>query len=146
MKKILLVASIVFLLAVPRVLAEERGHDLDEDHDQDDERCVNFHAGNDVEELHESAEAKIHEHEDEVCPSGSPTATPTGTPTATPTATPTGTGTPTGTPTSTPTGTPTTSPTVSPLGITLQGQSLGSQLEALIQELLNLLRHFREQD
>ncbi len=144
MKKLLLIASIAFLLVVPRVLAEERGNEIEDEHD-DDRGCVNFHAGNEIEELHESAEAELHEHEDDVCPTGSPTGTPTGTPTATPTGTPIETATPTATPTGTPTETPTGSPAGSPLGITLQGSNLGG-LEALIQQLINLLKHFGERD
>lgn len=160
MKKLLLGLAIAALVGAPTVLATTISR-VNADNENETElevndptsspsarHCVNFHAGNEVEELHESAMAKIHENSDNICPTGSPIATPTATatatetPTGTPTETPTATATetPTGSPTETPTATPTETPTGTPLAAPLQGPSIQGLLQQLIELLKNLVK------
>lgn len=135
----LLGAPTVLLATFSRVSADNEVEVEVNDPTPSARHCVNFHAGNEVEELHESAMAKLHENDDNVCPTGSPTASASPTATATPTETPTSspTETPTGSPTATPTATPTETPTGTPLAAPLQGPTL----QGLLQELIDLLKN-----
>ena len=143
MKKTLTILSALSLLTGSIVLASKVK--ANEDQDIQTNGSVNLELtsddshGKSQEELHESDEAKIHEHEDENEIEGSSTPTPIGTPTSSPTVTPTPSGTPTETPTGS--GTPTPTPTQSPLVL---GANTSLNLQDLINQLINLLKDLVE--